>query len=734
MKYRNTIVAMSLGLAGVVGVAFSAVLWTPPQPDSGATIETDPRDSSERPSGGSGMDADPARATPSTDLREDAAAFGATASRPSVSAIDPGVPALLVESFVVEGEPLPGCRFELRRVVAGEDRSPLVLTEVRDGVHHLESCEPGRYDLYCTTPMIRDRLAAAVIRAGEQTKLRIDVAERDNVVGGTLVRSDGLPARDAFLCDEGDAAEELYCRTDDRGRFMFHRRSGFAGRSSSFEIVDGLGEARVVDSPTPELSWGVYTHRIGVAARRALEIRMTDALGSVIPEFDVKCVVHNVFGLTVRRGRADAGVVSLEGLPTGAGMLVAVPGELKWQSLTSGFTVGRDGGGTILLRGEPATILSGTVEWSGSPAEPPVTAVRVTKLESDGHVGSSNTEPVVTTASDRVRSELSVVANVVDGAFAFGVDPRSRYVLSVEAEGFSPFRSTVEASGGSFPETKVYLAAASQINLALVPPEAGRWLRVFGEQQHYRRGGGMFVLAQKNRASAADRLSFTASATDDGRVSFSNVPSGEWLLWLRSPAGNRLLAEPRISPDSGAHELIAELEDLRPGFLHGWVRSPSGSGTIVGIRLIKVGGNDMHVSLDEGGRFDMSLPSGEYQARFTVELGERRVEVMRAESIYVIADRVQHLDADVALGAARVRVIGDESGRPVAGAKLSIDEARAAGEFRSVVTDASGVAELFPAPLGAFGVSILDEDGDDWEHLVRIGPGAADPVVVRVSR
>jgi hypothetical protein len=142
----------------------------------------------------------------------------------------------------------------------------------------------------------------------------------------------------------------------------------------------------------------------------------------------------------------------------------------------------------------------------------------------------------------------------------------------------------------------------------------------------------------------------------------------------------------------------------------------------------------MQVPIGKDGSFEVALPSGNYRLCVSVEDGGDPVNITQTAPVHVAARSTTELHLRLPLQRLPLLVVDNQTGKPIPGATLSIDEERELGSFRVWTADESGTLEIYPCPIGDFGLSIQDRTEVKWTSVQRVALGGATPVTLRVQR
>ncbi len=721
---RRIVIAVVLVLVGSI---FALATWTESNADVARTVA---------PSAATDSDGE----APLTSRSESCAAERSTvaASEPPTASSDSRTAmarsaCVTVRAMTALGVPLPGCRLSLRPPGSGPRRNgELTLVEGAAGVYSCSDVLDGGYEVHCRVPFVPDP-AQTISVCGASLSIDVVIAPLEGLLGGVIRRPSGEGVSRAVLRVVDDSARSMFCVTDRSGRFRFCRRSDASSSVARVVVSDELGEADVEDGLSVELAWGRLEHVIVVAPRKSVSVKLVDSSGIPIADFDAHLSIETSHGRVVRHGPAESGVAWVAGVPTGLADAFVVPGA-GWLPATGKVNVAQDGSGAAVLETRRSAILRGTVRSVAGPLS--------------GVEFVASVEPIQDSPSRRATG-LSLRLESLGGAFArrvsrvveagrfeFGCDPDSSYRVRVSGSGYSPFETTVSAVDGVFDPVEVSLEPAHRVTARVEPLEAVGWLRAYREQGA--RAGvrfeGDFALIPQHRVRGAKPPTLHAFVDERGLVEFSDVPAGAWLLWLRCPAVRaELVASPSLGDLQRVDLPAIDLAHLRPGRVVGQLESDDANTRIHRV-VAAAPGVQIAASVQPDGKFELMAPGGSYGLRIVATAGEDVVDVRDARLVDVVAGSTTSTSRRVSVDRVSLLLL-DESGDPVPGAVLSVDEERGTGSYRTARTDSSGIATLYPCPLGEFGVSIRSATmPHSWASLGRVVGGNTRPVTLRTLR
>lgn len=648
-----------------------------------------------------------------------------------------GAPSLIIRTFTEEGDVLPGCQLLLRstRSWSGQKRFSQPMRESGDAVHVVDALPTGEYDVVCSVPNLKEPLARVAWSGSESEELTVRVASRQDLLGGVVRCSGrGLVAR-TLITDVDKATQAYFCITDDEGRFLFCRKEGHIGPSASFHVSSARGAA-IVDSQQPiELFWGNLQCMIEVLPRAELLVRLASRSGDAIGQFVAHAESKRDGNKFTQTAVAALGLARVGPVPTGPTRVLVVPGP-QWLPVWGAAEVAADGSGVANLITDPATILDGVVVADGKILVAADVFAHLEPIaESGTRRGSPSEEGGMELAPASNGTSLGVRVAVADGRFVFGCDPRCRYHLRVTAPGYSTFQCVVEATGGVFPRVEVVMTPTHVVRATVTPADAGSWLRRYAEQQGAGAVGkiGCFALAKLGPAHAGERREWILQPDGNGRLEFTDVAAGSWRLLLRGPLQGVVVTTVELGGAPSVDLDPIDLEHLRPGYIRGSVVGDPESGRPVGVSACSEGGQ-VQVPVGADGSFEVAVPSGDYTVRMTFERGDASLDILRTVPLHVVAGSVVELRLRPSLQHLPLLVVENQSGKPIPAASLSIDEERASGSFKVWKADKSAAIDLFPAPIGEFGLSIMDAETMKWTHVGRVSSGGATPVVIRIQQ
>jgi hypothetical protein len=643
--------------------------------------------------------------------------------------------ALILRTVTAEGEGLVGCQILARSAIAPGGQRPfeIQLQETADGVHAVRDLPRGAYDIVSQIPNIKKPITRIQWTAEESIDTTIALASRFDLTGGVVRHVSGSGVPDVLISDRNRSSQAFFCVSDRDGRFLFCRAEGYSEPSGSFSLSSKRGAA-IADSRDPiDLFWGVLDRVIVPEARQELVVRVMDKSGHVLEHFTVQTEsVHD--GDTIcRTATSTNGFARLRAVPTGKVRILALP-DVKWLPAWGTAEVAADGSGVATLVTDAAVELCGRVTSSGRLLKGGDVVVELAAIGDSPPIGEMAVDAIPYTS--RVDgAALGVKAAVLDGTFCFGCDPRARYRLLVSAPGYADRQCIVSANHGVFSTVDVDLVPLRRIRLLVTPEEVGAWLSAYSDQQGVAAAGKpcCFALVEATPLPGAKRAQFTALPDQHGALEFSRVSAGQWHLQLRGPLQSALLATIDVHDGEDPPSPSIDLEHLRPGRLTGALHCDGSVGKPVLVAASN-GRGQVQVPVMADGSFDMALPEGDYVVRTRVERGPTSASITFATPIHVSAGSATRLERDVSVHRLSLRLVDSDSGSPLSGATLSVDEDRSFGEFRTLKTNDRGEVLLEPCPVGEFGLSIMNPEKMTWKKLQRLTLTGSDPVILRVQR
>jgi hypothetical protein len=606
-------------------------------------------------------------------------------------------------------------------------------------VHILTPAPAGEFDVVARVPYIEKAIATVTLGAPATRELTVVIGRTEDLVGGVVLDLHGNPVAGAIVDTAREGAPSPtqggWCVTNASGRFAFHRREGMTGSQLPLVVVDGLADAGIADYETPiALAWGEWNHVLATAPRRHAQIQVVDGSGQPIADFSVRTQSRSAYG-TVSRSvdSRGAGVVELA-LPTGRSDVLVIPLG-PHPPIWGRLQVDAHGQGHALFEVNTAVVLRGSI--LGGPPDLVDHEIEVT-LTAQEHkeareAGAANMHGVL--VSPQLKEDLAVRTSVRDRRFEFSCDPGSRYILRVVALGHPPVDREIRANNGEFAPVAVELAVGATLNATIQPRAAVAWLREYAKQ----RGDdpqnqiGAFLLVKQGGASR-NKTRILASPTTDGQLAFRGVSPGVWLLRAITMYRTELIRSIEVGTETTLELAPIDLSHLEPGHVSGICTWPQGvRGRLLNVRVRD--GGEFDVALTRGGRFEFFAPAGSYliglsmvgETNEPLLLWDARVLDLRAGSAVAASLKVE-------LERLQIRIVDDASGRGISGARLSIDEERATRIYKSFETGEGGIVDIFPCPLGEFGLSIWDGANMTWKPIARIQGTAVNPLHIKVNR
>ncbi|NPB03561.1 MAG: OmpA family protein [Thermotogae bacterium] len=342
-----------------------------------------------------------------------------------------------------------------------------------------------------------------------------------------------------------------------------------------------------------------------------------------------------------------------------------------------------------------------------------------------GVVMDAQTQKMIGGAKVTLKEKDISVVTGDDGAYKFeNLEPGS-YTIRVEAPGYTSQSQVIDLKAGQ-PVIK---------NFELVPAKAYAIIGVVYDKATNAPIGGAKVRIKETGDSTITQ--------DDGAYRFSNVPPGTYTLIFTAPGYEAISIA--VSVESGSTvknaylskaeqaQKVQKVEKPKVGSIIGVVQDAKTNMPLSDVQII-VKEKGITYTTDQTGafRFD-SLPEGSYTLSFSKDgyVARTRIVTVKAGSPTNLNISLSPVEKKV--GTLLGKVIDKESGNPIAGAVVSVDD------MGSTQTDQSGLYRLENIPVGARTVKVAAPGYKEVVEIIKIAKGdnvrnfALEPMVVKGS-
>jgi len=646
---------------------------------------------------------------------------------------------LIIRTLTSDGAVLDGCVVSLRPVRAmGRPATDYPALTREPGVHTAASLPAGDYDVWLTVPSAEAPMAFVAWPGFGRVTIDVSVGPRSDLMAGTVLDTIGRPVAGAVVslspADQARQSTSLFCTTDVRGRFVFRRADGSSARTSDCMLTDALGRAGIADASEPlRLAWGELTHVMVADRRQEVVVRLCDSDGRPANMLAVEVRCNNGHGEVVRSASDIAsGEAHIALVPTGKASVLVVPAG-PHPPIQGEVVVKSDGSGSAVFSVQQGNLFEVFVR-TPSAIDP---SAAMPSLSPRRRLGQGVTESDTPLVRVGVPVPGLRVPGIPDrGRFEFWCDPGTVYELRVAAPGCVPHESEVRAREGVFESQVVELTTGGVLVGRLQPGDVVGWLRRYDQERAEPGtpaiGSILLVKAERSLDGSTERV--YADVGESGSFETRGLTRGKWLVRLIGPTRNELLTTAESDGASVTQLGEFDMERLHPGEVWGRVQLQQQGCRVRALFARADGGGSIKVRMRPDETFEFAAPAGSYRLQAEVlDPDSRSVTFLAPQSVVVVAGTRIETILQVALRRLQIRILDDETGKPLDGFRLSIDEERAGGAARTVATDGNGVAVIYPCPLVEFGLSYAARGSSSWVPLARPQGDSVNPLVVRVA-